>query len=102
MSLVKLKIQAGMCLQQRLKSVFASLQFDHSLSFPPGETLDPWLPIECPSKDLIRLCCREVWSESSLDTHANLYLSLDTDTGNYKLLFLCLREISNFADTYFS
>ena len=31
-------------------------KIDQSLSFPPEETLEPWLPIECPSKALIRLC----------------------------------------------
>ena len=31
-------------------------QSDQSLSFPPEETLDPWLPIECPLKTRIRLC----------------------------------------------
>ena len=35
-----------------------------SLSFPPQETLDPWLPIEHLSKTLIRLHGCAVWSES--------------------------------------
>ena len=33
----------------------ASASFDLSLSFPPEETFDPWLPIEHPMKTLIRL-----------------------------------------------
>ena len=33
----------------------ASASSDWSLSFPPEETVDPWLPIERPSKTLIRL-----------------------------------------------
>ena len=45
-------MQVGMWVQLRLKkSVYASAQSDQSLSFPlPEETLDPWLPIEHPSK----------------------------------------------------
>ena len=55
---------SGMCVQldtswhvqqQRFISVCASTQSDQSLSFPPEETLDPWLPIEWPSKTLFRL-----------------------------------------------
>ena len=36
----------GMCIKRRFKSVWASIQSDHdqSLSFPPEETLNPWLP----------------------------------------------------------
>ena len=39
-----------MCVQQRFKSVCASVQSDQSLSFIPEETLDPWVTIDCPSK----------------------------------------------------
>ena len=42
------------CVQRWLESVCASAHSDPSLSFPPEETLDPWLPIERPSKTQIR------------------------------------------------
>ena len=45
-----------MCIQLRFKSVCPSAQSDQSLSFRTEETWDPWLPIDCPSKTLIRLC----------------------------------------------
>ena len=32
------KVHVGMCIQQRLKSVFAYTQSDESPSFPPEET----------------------------------------------------------------
>ena len=43
----QLKVQGGMCMQQRFKSIYALAQYDQSLSFLPEETLDSWLPIEC-------------------------------------------------------
>ena len=39
-----------LCIQQRFKSVCSCAQSDQSLSFPPEETLDTWLPIERLSK----------------------------------------------------
>ena len=50
------KVQVGMYVQRRFKSVCTSPQSDQSLSFPPEEMLDPSLPTECPSKTLIKLC----------------------------------------------
>ena len=41
---------------KRFKSVCVSPQSDQSLSFPHEVMLDPLLPIEHPSKTLIRLC----------------------------------------------
>ena len=38
------------------KSVCVSSPSDQSLSFPYEVMLDPWLPLEHPSKTLIRLC----------------------------------------------
>ena len=35
-----------MYVQRRFKSICTSAQSDQTLGFPPGETLDPWLPIE--------------------------------------------------------
>ena len=52
---IKHKVQVGMCIQWRFRSVCTSAQSDQSLRFPPKETLDIWLPKECPSKTLIRL-----------------------------------------------
>ena len=49
------KAQVGMYVQRRFKLVFASAQPDQSPSFPHEETLGLWLPIERPSKTLIRL-----------------------------------------------
>ena len=40
-----------MCVERRFKSVCASTQSDQSVSFLPEETLDLWLPTECPFKD---------------------------------------------------
>ena len=48
-------IQYCMCAQRRLRSACASEQSDQSLRCPPEDALDPLLPIECPSKTLIRL-----------------------------------------------
>ena len=72
------KVKVGMCVQRRFKSVCTSTQSDRSPNFPPEETLDPWIPIECPSKTLIRLCGCAVWSEFLMGSHANLYLLLET------------------------
>ena len=44
---IQRRVQVGMCVQQRFKSVYASTRSDQSLSFVPKKTLDPWLPIEC-------------------------------------------------------
>ena len=38
-------ISAGMCVQRRFKSACASTQSDQSFSFPPVDTLNPWVPI---------------------------------------------------------
>ena len=43
-------MQVGVCVQRRFKSVSTSRQFDDSPGFSLEERLDPWLPIECPSK----------------------------------------------------
>ena len=45
----------GMCEDRRFKSVCASAHSDQSRSFPPEETLDPWLPIERQLKTKISL-----------------------------------------------
>ena len=50
----KLYSSRALCLQRRLRSVCARRQSDLSLTFPPKETLDHWLPIERPSKTLMR------------------------------------------------
>ena len=55
-----------MCTQLRFKSVCASAQSDHSLSFPREETLDACLPIERPSKTLIILYGCSAQSDLSL------------------------------------
>ena len=52
---VQHNVQDGMCVQRRLKSVSVSAQSDQSISFPPEETLDPWIPIEHPLKTQISL-----------------------------------------------
>ena len=44
------------------------------------EMLDPWWPIQYPSKTLIRLCWSAGWSESLMGQHANLFLLLDTSS----------------------
>ena len=51
-----------------------SAQSDQSLCFPPGETLDHWLPIECPWESLIKWCrgaadddCAEAQADLSLE-----------------------------------
>ena len=69
------KVQVGMCVQWRFKSVCASKQSEQSLTFPHEETLDPSLPIKRQSKTQIRLHKCAIWSESSMGTHASLYLS---------------------------
>ena len=68
---------------RRFKSVFVPEQSEQSLSFPPEETLGPWLAMERPSKTLIRLRGRAGWSESSMGAHANLYLMLDPGSYNF-------------------
>ena len=39
-------VQVIMCVQKRFKSICTFSQSDQSLSFPPEEILDPWLPIQ--------------------------------------------------------
>ena len=51
-----------------------------SLSFLPKEMLDSGLPIEGPSKTLIRLRKWAGWSESFMGAYARLYLVLDTSS----------------------
>ena len=58
--------QNGMCAQWRLRSAWASAQSDQSLRCPHEESWDPYLPIECTAKTLIRLGGCPGWSESSL------------------------------------
>ena len=68
------RYQAWMSVQEIFKSVCASTQSDQSIGFSPEETFGPLLPIERPSMTLIRLCGCADYSESSMCTHANLYL----------------------------
>ena len=49
------KIQVVVCVQQKFKSACASTKSGQSPSFPPEETWIPRLPIERPSRNLIRL-----------------------------------------------
>ena len=58
------------CIQGRFKSVCATLPSDQSLSFPPEETLNPWLAIEYLGSD---------GAESLMGAHAILYLLMDTN-----------------------
>ena len=76
-SCIQHKVQVGMCIQRRFKSVCPYIQSGQSLSFPPDEALNPWLPIERPLKTLISLRICAGCSESSLSAHANSYLLLD-------------------------
>ena len=55
-----------LCAQRRLRSAWASAQSDQSLRCPHEESLDPYLPIKCTAKTLIRLGGCPGWSESSL------------------------------------
>ena len=57
--------QSGTRLKSELESNMLACRYSedlnrfahpHNLGFPPEETLDPWLPIERPSKTLISLC----------------------------------------------
>ena len=57
-----------------------------SLCCPHVETMDPWLPIECTAKALIRLHRCTAWSESMLLTHAIL-LVLSCDGSNMDCIF---------------
>ena len=52
---VQHNVQNGMCVQRKLKSVSVSAQSEQSISFPPEETLEPWLSIEHPLKTQISL-----------------------------------------------
>ena len=54
------------CALPRLTAVWASVQSDQSLCCPHEESLDPYLPIKCAAKTLIRLGGCPGWSESSL------------------------------------
>ena len=47
--------QNELCAQWRLRSAWASAQSDQSLRCRHKEPLDPYLPIECTAKTLIRL-----------------------------------------------
>ena len=46
MNLSPYRLQVNMYVQRQIKSVYASTQSDQNLSFPPDETLNPWLPIK--------------------------------------------------------
>ena len=52
---IKVHVHNVMCVQRQFKSVYVLAQGNQSLNFPPEETLDHRLSIECPSKALIRL-----------------------------------------------
>ena len=80
------KVQVGMCVHQRFKSVCASVQLDQGLSFPPEETLPPWLHMKCPSKTLISLCICTGWSESLMGAYANFSFMLGTSWNNVYFL----------------
>ena len=58
--------------QRRLRSAWASAQFDQSLRCPPEESLGPNLHIKRTKKALARLGGCQGWSESSLGAHAIL------------------------------
>ena len=55
-----------MCAQRRFRSACTSAQADQSLRCPFEEALNPWLPLECPARTLIKLCRCAGWSECSL------------------------------------
>ena len=59
-------VPSDTCVQQRLKSAFASLQSDQSTLHSYKETLHLWLPKIHLKKILIRLCKCAGWSESLL------------------------------------
>ena len=58
--------QKDLCAQRRLRSVWASIQSDQSLSCRPEETFGPQLSIGHTAKTVIRLGGCPGWSESSL------------------------------------
>ena len=91
-----------MCIQQRFKSVCTPAQSDQSLSFPPEETLKPWLPIGRPSKTQISLHRCTGWSESSMSAHANLYLLLGTNLFlfSFHMHIGTMTYLSDELDTY--
>ena len=62
--------QNGLCVQRRLRSAWASAQFDQSLPCPHEESLAPKLPTKYTAKTLIRLGRCSGWSESSLGTQS--------------------------------
>ena len=64
-------LQNDLYTQQRLRSAWASAQFDQSLPCSPEESLGPKLPTECTPKSLIS----PGWSESSLGTQIILLVS---------------------------
>ena len=67
-----------MCEQQRFKAVCASTQSDQNIRRLPEVTLVPRLPIERPSKTMIRLRGCAGGSESLMCAHVNLCHLLDT------------------------
>ena len=70
--------QNGMCVKQRLRSAWASIQSDQSLRCPHEESLGPYLPIEHTAKTLISLGGCPGWSESSLGAQT-IWLVLSWD-----------------------
>ena len=62
--------QQWLCVQQRLRSVWASSQSDQSLRCPHEATLGPQLSIEHTAKTLIRLGRCPGWFESLLGAHS--------------------------------
>ena len=81
-----------MCTQQRLRSACASTQSGQCLSFPPEETLDPWLPIvRGPLKigQTAKMHMLIVFNGCAI---ANLYLLLDTGANAHDIVFIAASE----------
>ena len=70
MSRIMTKPTSGMCTQRRLRSAWASTQFDQSRRCLHEEILGPQLPIQHSAKTLTRLGGCSGWSESSLGAHS--------------------------------
>ena len=72
-----------------------------SLSFPPGETLDPLLPIEHPSKTLVRLRILR-WAYMSTCIFCWTPTQIKSFKRRFYWLLVCLWGWLSYAETIFS
>ena len=75
-----------MCAQRRFRFACALAQYDQSLSFPPEEMLDPWQPIERPSKTKIRVSAWRLCQLASFADNGSIIVISEARVLNHALV----------------